>query len=100
MSPLLYKGFKNKQKKVVHNPYKSDAFSLGYCLLYAICLNIKVLENIRELNTLRGVINEINKFNINNRYSDKFMKLIYGMIEPNEEIRYDFEDVSLELNKI
>ena len=100
MSPLLYKGFKYNQKKVVHNPYKSDAFSLGYCLLYAICLNIKVLENIRELNTLRGVINEINKFNINNRYSDKFMKLIYGMIEPNEEIRYDFEDVSFELNKI
>ena len=100
MSPLLYKGFKYNQKKVVHNPYKSDAFSLGYCLLYAICLNIKVLENIRELNTLRSVINEINKFNINNRYSDKFMKLIYGMIEPNEEIRYDFEDVSFELNKI
>ena len=100
MSPLLYKGFKYNQKKVVHNPYKSDVFSLGYCLLYAICLNIKILENIRELNTLRSVINEINKFNIKYRYSDKFMKIISGMVEPNEEIRYDFEDVSFELNKI
>ena len=100
MSPLLYKGFKYNQKKVVHNPYKSDVFSLGYCLLYAICLNIKILENIRELNTLRSVINEINKFNIKYRYSDKFMKIISGMVEPNEEIRYDFEDVFFELNKI
>ena len=100
MSPLLYKGYKYNQRKVVHNPFKSDAFSLGYCLLYAICLNLKVLENVRELCTLKSVINIINKYNINNRYSEEFMKLIYGMIEPNEEIRFDFEDLYSELNKI
>ena len=100
MSPLLYKGYKYNQRKVVHNPFKSDAFSLGYCLLYAICLNLKVLESVRELSTLKSVINIINKYNINNRYSEEFMKLIYGMIEPNEEIRFDFEDLYSELNKI
>ena len=100
MSPLLYKGYKYNQKTVVHNPYKSDVFSLGYCLLYAICLNLKVLENVRESSTLRSVINIINKYNINNRYSDEFMKIIYGMIEPNEEIRFDFEDLFSELNKL
>ena len=100
MSPLLYKGYKYNQKTVVHNPYKSDVFSLGYCLLYAICLNLKVLENVRESSTLRSVINIINKYNINNRYSDEFMKIIYGMIEPNEETRFDFEDLFSELNKL
>ena len=100
MSPLLYKGYKFNQKKVVHNPYKSDVFSLGYCLLYAICLNLKVLESVRELSTLKSVINIINKYNVNNRYSEEFMKIIYGMIEPNEEIRFDFEDLYSELNKI
>jgi len=84
----------------VHNPYKSDVFSLGYCLLYAICLNLKVLESVRELSTLKSVINIINKYNVNNRYSEEFMKIIYGMIEPNEEIRFDFEDLYSELNKI
>ena len=100
MSPLLYKGYKYNQRKVVHNPFKSDVFSLGYCLLYAICLNLTVLESVRELITLQSVINIINKYNVNNRYSEEFMKLIYGMIEPNEEIRFDFEDLYSELNKI
>jgi serine/threonine protein kinase len=102
MSPLLYKGYKYNQKKVVHNPYKSDVFSLGFCILYTICLNIKVIESLREVNTIKDVMNTINKFNVNvnGKYSEKFMKIIYGMIEPNEEIRFDFEDLSLELNKI
>ena len=102
MSPLLYKGYKYNQKKVAHNPYKSDVFSLGYCILYAICLNIKVIESLREVNTIKDVINIINKFNVNvdGKYSEKFMKIIYGMIEPNEEIRFDFEDLFLELNRI
>ena len=102
MSPLLYKGYKYNQKKVAHDPYKSDVFSLGYCILYAICLNIKVIESLREVNTIKDVMNTINKFNVNvnGKYSEKFMKIIYGMIEPNEEIRFDFEDLSLELNKI
>ena len=87
---------------MTHNPFKSDVFSLGYCILYAICLNIKVIESLREVNTIKDVMNTINKFNVNvnGKYSEKFMKIIYGMIEPNEEIRFDFEDLSLELNKI
>ena len=99
MSPLLYQSFKLNQKNVVHNPYKSDVFSLGYCLLYAICLNLRVLENVRELNSIKEVINTLNEFT-SNKYSEKFMKIIYGMIEPNEKIRFDFEDLSKELDKI
>ena len=98
MSPVLYKGYKFNQKNVLHNPYKSDVFSLGYCLLYAICLNLKVLETVRELTTMRSIIFNINK-QIINKYSDKLMNMIYKMIDPNEDHRYDFEDLSVELAK-
>ena len=99
MSPVLYKGYKFNQKNVLHNPYKSDVFSLGYCLLYAICLNLKVLETARELTTMRSIISCINKYIIKSKYSDKLMNLIYKMIDPNESERFDFEDLSLELQK-
>ena len=99
MSPVLYKGYKFNQKNVLHNPYKSDVFSLGYCLLYAICLNLKVLQTVRELTTMRSIISSINKYIIKSKYSDKIMNLIYKMIDPNESERFDFEDLSLELQK-
>ena len=99
MSPVLYKGYKFNKKNVMHNPYKSDVFSLGYCLLYAICLNLKVLETVRELTTMRSIITSINKYISKIKYSDKLMNIIYKMIEPNEDERFDFEDLSIELEK-
>ena len=100
MSPLLYKGYKYNQKNVLHNPFKSDVFSLGYCLLYAMCLNLKVLEVVRELTTMKSIISNINKFIVKNKYSDKLINIVYKMIEPTEDLRYDFEDLSLELEKL
>ena len=100
MSPLLYKGYKYNQKNVLHNPFKSDVFSLGYCLLYAMCLNLKVLEVVRELTTMKSIISNINKFIAKNKYSDKLINIVYKMIEPSEDLRYDFEDLSLELEKL
>ena len=99
MSPVLYKGYKFNKKNVLHNPYKSDVFSLGYCLLYAICLNLKVLESLRELTTMRSIKSCVNKYLINHQYSDKIMNIIYKMIEPNEDQRLDFEDLLEELDK-
>ena len=99
MSPVLYKGYKFNQKNVLHNPYKSDVFSLGYCLLYAICLNLKVLESLRELTTMRSIKSCVNKYLVNHQYSDKLMNIIYKMIEPNEDQRLDFEDLLEELDK-
>ena len=100
MSPLLYKGYKYNQKNVLHNPFKSDVFSLGYCLLYAMCLNLKVLEVVRELTTMKSIISNVNKFIVNNKYSDKLINIVYKMIEPSEDLRYDFEDLSIELEKL
>jgi serine/threonine protein kinase len=98
MSPVLYKGYKFNKKNVLHNPYKSDVFSLGYCLLYAICLNLKVLESLRELTTMRSIKSCVNKYLVNHQYSDKLMNIIYKMIEPNEDQRLDFEDLLEELD--
>ena len=98
MSPLLYKGYKYNQKNVCHNPFKSDVFSLGYCLLYSMCLNLNALDALRELTTMKSIINCINKFLIPNTFSQKLINLLYKMIEPNEDLRYDFEDLSNELS--
>ena len=99
MSPLLYKGYKYNQKNVLHNPFKSDVFSLGYCLIYAMCLNLNVLDALRELTTMKSIINCIKKFLMPNAFSEKLINLVYKMIEPNEDLRFDFEDLSNELKK-
>ena len=100
MSPLLYKGYKYNQKNVLHNPFKSDVFSLGYCLLYAMSLNLKVLEVVRELTTMKSIISSISKYIAKNKYSEKLINIVYKMIEPNEDLRFDFEDLSVELEKL
>ena len=100
MSPLLYKGYKFNQKNVLHNPFKSDVFSLGFCLLYAMCLNLKVLEAVRELTTMKSIISHISKYMIANKYSDKLINIVYKMIEPNEDLRYGFEDLNYVLDKL
>ena len=100
MSPLLYKGYKFNQHNVLHNPFKSDMFSLGYCLLYAMCLNLKILNSIRELSSMKTVKSNIDKYMIHYKYSDKLMNIIYKMVDINEDKRYDFEDLSVELEKL
>ena len=48
MSPALYSGLKNKTIDVNHDPYKSDIFSLGFCIIYAAALNCKLLYQLRD----------------------------------------------------
>ena len=97
MSPILYKNLKIKNDYVRHNPYKSDVFSLGYCIICAIALNFDIIEQIREKNSLeiKKIFNKwIPKF-----YSDKFMELIFKMIEENENKRLDFIKLKQILDK-
>ena len=84
--------------KVNHNIFKSDAFSLGYCFLYAMALDIKLIKKIREENSMDNIISIINKYGINKRYSEKFMNLIYKMIQIDENKRYDFVELNEEIN--
>ena len=100
MSPLLYEGLKYNKKNIRHNPYKSDMFSLGLCFLYAICLNLKVLEYIREMKDMNSIKNILNKFLNTNIYSNKLIEIIYRMIDLQEEKRFDFEELEKELSKL
>ena len=97
MSPALFKSLKKKVKSkyAKHNTYKSDVFSLGYCILLAASLNFDCLYSIREIHNMNLIKKTINTF-INKRYSDKFIDLILTMIETDEIKRPDF----IQLEKI
>jgi hypothetical protein len=99
MSPLLYEGLKYNKKNIRHNPYKSDMFSLGLCFLYAICLNLKVLEYIREMTNMNNIKNILEKFLDTNKYSDKLIKIVYKMIDLDENKRFDFNELENELTQ-
>ena len=101
MSPLLYERYKNNRKDVSHNPYKSDVFSLGFSVLYAMNLNLNIIENIREFKNMKIIVNSINKdLDLgNHNYSEKLMQIIFKMIESDENKRYDFIELEKELNE-
>ena len=87
------------KKKIRHNPFKSDMFSLGLCFLYAICLNLKVLEYIREMEDMKDIKNIVNTFIDKSKYSEKLIQVIYKMIELDENKRFDFEELEKELKR-
>ena len=100
MSPNLFSAFKytGNNTKVVHNIFKSDVFSLGFCFLYAMNLNMKLIQSLREENNMKNVINIVKKFGIDKKYSNKFMNIIYNMIQIDENKRMDFVELYKEVN--
>ena len=97
MSPILFKALNARQKKVVHNTYKSDVFSLGMCILLAATLTFQSLYDIRELDNMENVKNILVKYLIA-KYSYNFVGTLLKMLEVNENIRPDC--VELEKNII
>ena len=95
MSPLLYTSFHEYKEDVKHNPYKSDVFSLGYCLIYASSLNFNIIYEIRNVsNTF--LLKRILTRHLSTRYSTKFIDILLKMITFSEDDRMDF----IELDKI
>jgi hypothetical protein len=89
MSPILFHGLQNRIFDINHNPYKSDVFSLGMCVLFASTLRIKTLCKIREFNNdskLKIFIMSV----ISQRYSLSFVQLITQMLMLQEVDRPDF----------
>ena len=101
MSPNLFMAFKynGNNTKVIHNIYKSDVFSLGYCFLYAMNLNMKIIQNLREENNMVNIINTVKKFGLEGKYSEKLMNIIYKMIHVDENKRWDFIELNNKINK-
>lgn len=96
MSPILYEGLKKRQDDVIHNPYKSDVFSLGYCLLYASTLNPNTINELREVTNMKRFKDIIEK-HLKTRYSTKFQSILYQMIEVDEKKRIDFIELENQL---
>ena len=101
MSPALFKSLKQKMKSkyTKHNTYKSDVFSLGYCILLAASLNFECLYSIRDIQDMNLIENKIKRF-LKNRYSDIFLNLILAMIEIDEKNRPDFIQLEKIIKKI
>ena len=97
MSPDLYSGLKKGKVNVNHNAYKSDIFSLGFCFLNAMSLGEEILVKIRNLDNKDEITEVINNYIDKKSYDDKFVMLIYNMIELNEIKRYDYDKIYKEL---
>ena len=100
MSPILFNSLRNKMiyKYTKHNTFKSDVFSLGYCILLAATLNYKLLCDIRELKSMKEIKKIIDLY-INQGmcfYSKNFWNVIFQMLELDEKNRPDF----IELEKL
>lgn len=69
MAPILFKSLALKKKKIKHNPYKSEVFSLGMVVLEA-----GLLKSIQDIYDIRNKKIDVDKFLL---YIDEFME-IYG----------------------
>ena len=98
MSPILLEGLKTNKDDVKHDPFKSDVFSLGFCLIYAACLNYQLLYDLREFNNDMRIKDRLKK-HLKKQYSEKFIDLICEMIKLNEKERLDFVGLNNELKK-
>ena len=49
------------------------------------------------MNNMKNIKNIVNKFLDKNKYSEKLMKVIFQMIEIDEDKRLDFEQLEKEL---
>jgi hypothetical protein len=101
MSPLLFYGLRSRKIKryIKHNPFKSDVFSLGLCILFAATLCFESLYDIRELKSNVAIKIIIEKY-LKKRYSFKIINLISDMLDINENTRNDFIDLKKKIENL
>jgi len=99
MSPKLIECYQKIEKEVDHNPYKSDCFSLGLCLLYAASLNINSVYDIKkEIQEKASISATINRY-LKLKFSKKFIDLLSRMLSIDESKRIDFVELNEHLKK-
>ena len=74
MAPVLFNSL-DQEEIVEHNPYKSDVFSLGYCILLAATLSFNILYELRKLTNKKEIFEVITK-HLSNKFSQKFIQLV------------------------
>jgi hypothetical protein len=102
MSPILFNAVRKQRlnnNTIIHNIYKSDVFSLGFCFLYAMTLDIKCLYDIREETDQNKMEKEIRRF-IGKKYGEDIVNIIIIMLKLEENERLDFIDLNNLMHKI
>ena len=102
MSPILFNAVRKQRlnnNTIIHNIYKSDVFSLGFCFLYAMTLDIKCLYDIREETDQNKMEKEIRRF-IGKKYGEDIINIIIIMLKLEENERLDFIDLNNLMHKI
>ena len=89
MSPILFKGLTQEEKFVRDNPYKSDVFSLGYCMIIACVLDFNFINKIRNIEE-QTKTDRIIRESLESKYSFKFIHVLLKMIVYYEKERIDF----------
>ena len=99
MSPALYNGLKINKDDIEHDPFKSDLFSLGFCFIYAATMDFNLLYYLRNIDNDIEIKKKLRE-NLNNKYSEKFIRIITRMVELDENKRCDFKDLNEEIDRI
>ena len=99
MSPILFSGLNEKLLQVKHNTYKSDVFSLGMCILYAVTLTEDSLCDIRELNNMNDIRKILENY-LNKKYSSVLIEILLFMLENDEKKRPDFIQLEKIISKL
>ena len=90
MSPILFDALRNSPgDDLQYNAFKSDVFSLGLCFLLAGSLSYKPLSELRgvyEMDKIKLLIER----HFKNRYSKKFVDILFSMLQLEEKNRPDF----------
>ena len=92
LSPISFEALVRNQKKVKHNLYKSDVYSLGLCFVFAITRNLYVLQKIKETKQeekIKKLILE-NKADKRIVFSQDFLNIIVKLLCWEEKNRMDF----------
>ena len=98
----MFEALVKNQKRVRHNLYKSDVYSLGLCFVFAMTRNLYVLQKIKEIKIDEKIKTLIlgNKADKKIEYSQEFINLIVKMLCWDEKYRMDFIELNEILNKI
>ena len=102
MSPKLYEEEQKGSTQVKINIYKSDAYSLGCCFVYALTKNLDLIMDIKLKKNDEENFKFIreNIFHKELEYSEKFLNIIFKLITYKEDDRFDFIDLENEINNI
>ena len=92
MSHALYEEIKKKKNDVSHDTFKSDVFSLGFCVLFAAGLNFDLLYKVRDI-TDNNVSEKAISAHLNKIYSITFIQILCKMLKMDEIQRYGFTEI-------